>query len=116
MIACEVPKTEFESEQAKYVHELSWLLKADPDRDFEKAISNSDYRFKGIHGYSISVPRVKVSCLDLDSDVAPISGTTDAVLGYEHAKLIAIAREYANYYNLRMYEYRAKNFGFECNS
>ena len=70
----------------------------------------------GIYGYSLSVPRVSLECLNIDAQVNPIRGTTDAVLGYEHAKLMAVAREYAEHYNLRMRMYLEKNHEFECYS
>lgn len=116
LASCKNGDTEFKSEQRKYVGELKWLLNADPNKDVESAISRGDFRFKGIYGYSLSVPRVKIECLDIETEVDAIKGTTDAVLGYEHAKLIAVAREYGNFYNIRMRLYLEENHGFECGS
>ena len=116
LASCQKQATEFDKEQKKYVDELGWLLNADPNKDVELAISKEDFRFKGIYGYSLSVPRVGIRCLDVDNEVDPIKGTTDAVLGYEHAKLIAVAKEYADFYNMRMRLYLEENRGFECNS
>lgn len=116
LISCQSEETEFEKEQRKYISELEWLLDADPNKDVELAISRGDFRFKGIYGYSLTVPHVKVRCLDLEAEVDAIKGTTDAVLGYEHAKLLAVAREYADFYNMRMRIYLEENRGFKCNS
>ena len=109
LVACQA--SEFEIAQEKYINEMDWLQ---PRDDVEKAIKNKDFRFMGIYGYSISVPDVKLKCLNLEKDINPIKGTTDAVIGYEHEKLIAIARVYARESNFRMKRYRETNQGFKC--
>ena len=81
-----------------------------------RAIEREDFRFKGLYGYSLEVPRVSVMCVDVDTDVDPIEGTSEFVLGYEHAKLLAIARAYASYSNLKMRQYLETHNGFECSS
>jgi hypothetical protein len=111
-VAC--APTEFEKAQAPIIKEMKWLYTANPDKDFEKAVKIGDFRFIGIYGYRLAVPGVDIKCLDVRKDVNPIKGTTDAVLGYEHSKLIAIAGAYANYYNFRMRIYLEENNGFEC--
>ena len=109
-------ETEFEKAQAPIIEKMEWLYKANPDKDFENAIKKSDYRFIGIYGYSLSVPGIEMKCLDYEKDINPIEGTSDAVLGYEHSKLIAIAKAYAEYYNLKMKIYLEENNRFKCNS
>lgn len=96
--------------------QMGWLYTANPDDDFDAAVRNKDFRFVGIYGYSLTVPRVTRKCISIEKDVKPIEGTTDAVLSYEHAKLIAIAGVYAEQYNLRMLMFREKNMGFKCDS
>ena len=112
--SCARSLTGFEKEQQKYIKELVWVLDANPEADFQEAIAGEDYRFKGIYGYSITVPGLKLSCLDYVKDIEPLDGTTDAVLGYEHAKLIAVSRAYALFFNQSMLQYRVKEQGFSC--
>ena len=109
-------QTDFEKAQENIIEEMGWLYKANPLDDYEEALKRKDFRFIGIYGYSIYVPGVSLKCLDYDKDINPIKGTSDAVIGYEHSKLIAIARTYAEFYNFRMKMYREENHGFECNS
>ena len=109
-------ETEFEKAQTPIIEKMELLYKANPDDDFEEAIKNSDYRFIGIYGIKLYVPGIEITCLDYEKDIKPIEGTTDAVLGYEHSKLIAIARAYAEYYNFKMRMYLKENNGFKCNS
>jgi len=113
LVACK-EKSDFEKEQDRYVEVMSWLNDADPRKDFERAIENNDFRFMGIYGYSLQVPTVKASCLDYDRDINPIEGTSDAIMGYKHAKMIAIARTYAEDYNSRMRYYLEQNTDFKC--
>lgn len=108
--------TPFEVAQAEVVGQLAWLKTADPERDFLAAIEKKDYRFRGLYGVALVVPRVSRTCISLNDDVNPIDGTSDAMLGYEHEKLIAIAAVYAADFNLRMRLFREKNFGFKCES
>lgn len=93
---------------------MGWLKTADPERDFAAAIEKKDYRFRGLYGYALVVPKVGLTCISLPTDVNPIEGTSDVVLGYEHAKLIAIAAAYAEDFNLRMRLFREKNLDFKC--
>jgi hypothetical protein len=104
------------SAQAEVVGKLAWLNAADPERDFSKAIETKDYRFRGLYGYTLVVPSVNRSYISIETDVKPIEGTSDLVLGYEHAKLIAIALTYASDFNLRMRLFREQKLGFKCDS
>jgi len=109
-------QSEYDVVESKIKTQMGWLYKANPDDDFQAAIRNKDYRFIGIYGYSLYVPGVDLKCISVEKDVNPIEGTSDAVLGYEHAKLIAIAGVYAEHYNFRMRTFREKNMGFKCDS
>jgi hypothetical protein len=109
-------QTPFGLAQAEVIGKMAWLKTADPERDFSAAVKNKDYRFRGLYGYALVVPKVRLSCISVQADVNPIDGTSDVVLGYEHAKLIAIAAAYADDFNLRMRLFREKNLGFKCES
>ncbi|HID82129.1 MAG TPA: hypothetical protein EYH06_08520 [Chromatiales bacterium] len=62
LVACQA--SEFKIAQGKYIKEMDWLYSAKPRDDVEKAIKNKDFRFMGVYGYSISVPGIKIKCLD----------------------------------------------------
>ena len=100
----------------KIKNEMNWLINANPNQDFEEAIKKKDYRFIGIYGAKLITPDINIKCLNRKKDINPIKGTSDAVLGYEHAKLIAIAVTYAEYYNFKMKEYLKENGKFKCNT
>ena len=76
---------------------MEWLNNADPDKDLEKAIAKSDFRFIGLYGYALFTPGVNINCLNRDKDINPIKGTSDALLGYQHHKLIAIGNVWFNW-------------------
>jgi len=104
-----------ETLQDQIVKKMGWLYAAKPDQDFRAAIKRKDYRFIGVYGYVVYVPEVNPTCIsDEKKDVKPIEGTSDTVLSYEHAKLIAIAQVYAKYYNFHMLEFRKVQMGFKC--
>jgi hypothetical protein len=109
-------KTEFETEQEKAISQLEWLINADPDEDFNKAIEKADFRFIGLYSYALFTPRVNISCLNRDKDINPIKGTSDVILGYQHHKLIAIGNVYAEHYNSRMRIFLEEKGKFQCNS
>ena len=109
-------KTPYETEQEKVTSQMEWLNNADPNKDLEKAIAKSDFRFIGLYGYALFTPWVNINCLNRDKDINPIKGTSDAVLGYQHHKLIAIGNVYAEHYNSIMRIYLEKNGKFKCNS
>lgn len=98
----------------KVVDEMSWLNQADPMEDFEKAIARSDFRFIGLYGVGAYVPVVNIQCLNPEKDINFVKGTSDGLEGYEHAKLNAIAKVYADNYNIRMLTYLKEHKGFEC--
>jgi hypothetical protein len=111
---CEKSDSEVHLEK---VHEvMGWLYDANPHQDVQVAIENGDFRFMGVYGYSIVVPRIDIKCLDYEKDINPIKGTSDAIESYEHAKLNAIAQVYAEAYNRRMWIYKKDNTEFKCGS
>ena len=109
-------ETEHDKVMSKINNEMGWVNNANPELDFEKAIKKHDYRFIGIFGAKLITPGVDINCLNYEKDIKPIKGTSDAVLGYEHAKLIAIATTYAKFYNFKMKMYLSKNGNFKCNT
>jgi hypothetical protein len=108
LIGFPVNAEEFEVEQ------LTWLEKADPTEDLNKAIRIKDYRFIGLFGFSTNVPSVGDKCLIKSAGIKYIEGTSDALVNYEHAKLNAIASVYARYYNVGMYRHLKSNNIFKC--
>ena len=109
--SCAVPVEEELPDEAKI---LLWLDKADPVEKFERAVSVSDYRFIGIYGEGPEVPAVNMDCIDLKKDVNYIEGTTDAILGDEHFRLIELANVYTQEYNGKMLNYLKENHDFKC--
>ncbi len=104
------------SNEADFSETTRRLLSADPEKDFRYAISNNNYKFKGIYGFSLTVPGVGDNCIDLSNDVDPIIGTSDATNNYEQRIFNAVALTYAKEYNFKM-KYYLRNQGlFECNS
>ena len=102
------------SDNVEVVDEMLWLNQADPMEDFENAIARSDFRFIGLYGVGAYVPVVNIQCLNPEKDINFIKGTSDALEGYEHAKLNAIAQVYADNYNIRMLIYLQEHKWFEC--
>jgi hypothetical protein len=109
-------QTPFELAESEAIGKLAWLRTADPERDYSAAVEKKDYRFRGLYGTVLVVPKVERSCISAQVDVNPIEGTSEVILGYEHAKLIAIAAVYAEDFNFRMRLFREKNLGFKCAS
>lgn len=112
MMSC--TKTQDASAKEKVIKQMEWLYSAKPDRDFQSAVERKDFRYMGLYSYSLYVPGVDPSCVSSKNDIKPIEGTSDVVLGYEHAKLIAIAGEYARDFNTRMLFYREEKMGSKC--
>jgi len=112
LFGCE--KSEFEVAQTKEIEKMEWLLHASPSDDFESAINKKDFRFIGLYGNASSVPNLSKSCINMKTDVNFIEGSSEVLLGYEHAKLNAIAHVYADDYNLRMLRYLEEKQLFKC--
>ena len=93
---------------------VNWLYKANPLDDFKEAIERDDYRFVGVYGYSLTVPGVKLKCIDAAKDVKPIEGTSDSSSSYEEEKFNAIAKVYADYYNFQLIKYLEDKRLFSC--
>ena len=107
LFGCE--KSEFEVAQAKEVVKMEWLLHASPSDDVEDAIKKKDFRFIGLYGITNIVPRINKSCINMETDVNFIEGSSEILIGYEHIKFNAIAHVYAEDYNFRMLRYLEKD-------
>jgi hypothetical protein len=84
------------------VAQLRWLEHADPIVDAQKALVSNDHRLVGVYGYVLSIPGVQTSqwlTYQQRYGVRPIEGTSDALEGEEHERLVRMAREYAERYN-----------------
>ena len=82
---------------------LRWVEKADPIADAKAAVERNHYVLIGVHGYSWTMPGVTKSKQFEYRDrygVKLLEGTGDVILGEEHARLIGLALEYAEKYNL----------------
>lgn len=91
-----------------------WLYDAVPMTDALKAIEQGDFRFRGVYSYSLIVPGVKMECIDIDTDIFPIEGTSDASSTYEERKFNALAMIYADVYNLQMKSHLEAIGEFSC--
>ena len=82
---------------------LTQIEVSDPDRDALQAISEDDYRLRSVGTLSIGsyTPGVDIETRERFGEVF-IDGTSDVVLCYEHARLMLIARKYAQIYNLNI--------------
>ena len=91
-----------------------WLCNASPMTDALEAIEKGDFRFRGVYSYSLIVPGVEIECIDIDADVLPIEGTSDASSNYEERKFNALAMIYADVYNLQIKSYLEAIGEFSC--
>lgn len=82
--------------------ELRRYEKANPDQDLRSGIERNDLRFKGLSGYVVDVPGVEDNILIQKYGVDVIGGTSDVIRSYEHGRLTAIARYYAEHYNMAL--------------
>jgi len=94
--------------------DVGWLYEANPLEDFKESVNRDDYRFVGIYGYSITVPGVKLKCIDVDKDVKLIEGTSDSYSSYEEEKFNAVAKVYADYYNFQLMKYLESKNLYTC--
>lgn len=92
----------------------SWIYDSDPMIQALEAIEDENYKFLGIYSYSIIVPGVHLSCVDLALDVLPIEGTSDASSSYRERKFNAVARIYAEEYNFQMRDHLERIGKFHC--
>ncbi len=109
MTACqEVDRIDLSSlspQEREAVTALSWLQEADAVRDAQQAIASGDKRLLAMASRAPSIPgvpeesreRVETLC-----GLRYVEGSTDAVLGDVHLKLLQAAREYAKEYNQLM--------------
>lgn len=91
-----------------------WIYDAVPMTDALQAIEKGDFRFRGVYSYSLIVPGVKMECIDTDTDIFPIEGTSDASTTYEERKFNALAMIYADVYNFQMKSYLETIGEFSC--
>lgn len=89
--------------------ELLRIANANPEDDLKEAIRQKDFRFLGVHGYSLDIPGIPDSMyVHLYSDsskVRVIKGTTDAITSEQQGKLQPIAWKYARAYNTLLLNY-----------
>lgn len=81
---------------------LRKIEKANPGADVKRAIARNDLRFKAFGGNSVVIPGVEAE--DYEKYGKYAGGVDflwfgDVVSGYEHGRLLAIARHYAQVYN-----------------
>lgn len=81
---------------------LSCLNLESPQKDVDRNINNGDLRFICVCGFACYTPGVQKDDLLLTKKygVRCLDGTSDAIEGEEHGKLIEMARQYAEQYNM----------------
>jgi hypothetical protein len=84
--------------------ELSVLNLDYPEKDLDRNLSYKDYRCIAICGFICYHPGAAPTDVDVCRRFGSrtIIGTSDAIEGDEHGKLIAIASKYATEYNTRL--------------
>ncbi len=97
LLGCE--KSDFEKHEEQIINEMGWLFDANPMFDATNAIDRGDFKYRGVYGVGAIVPGLDKFCLDLEKDVIFIKGTSDAMIGYKHQQLNALAHLYAREYN-----------------
>lgn len=107
-------KTDEEKLNLEIIDEMGWLYKADPIADAQSFIEKGDFRFRGVYGIARIIPNIEKKCIDIENDVVYIKGTSDALETYEHQKLNAIAKIYAETFNIYMLFYLNENDKYEC--
>jgi hypothetical protein len=96
LIACRA------SQDSASVAKLRWVEYADPIVDAQNALASNDHRLVGVYGYVVSIPGLDISQwpdYQQRYGLRPIEGTSDALEGEEHARLVRKATEYAERYN-----------------
>ena len=84
------------------VDQLQWLYKVNPEKDANQAIAKGDFRLMAVYGYTLIVPGIKGDYRKYEKTygIHPIEGTSDFIKNNEHGKLNALAKKYAEKYNL----------------
>lgn len=95
--------------------DLNYLYYADPAEDVRKAINNKDYKFYGISGISLRVPKISRECINIDKDVKMMAGNSEVTFSYEEEKFNALAEVYADNYNFHMMIYLKDKGLYQCN-
>ena len=85
----------------KAILQLQWLEKANPVNDAKEAISNGDFRLRGVYGFTMILPGVGDDRFKYEKTpgINPIEGTSDGLINDEHARLNDLALKYAEQYN-----------------
>jgi len=84
------------------VSHLTWLQDADATRDAQRAIRRGDRRLLAMATRGPDLPGVPADQVSRAKSVCGIryvEGSTDAVMGQTHLKLLQAARDYASQYN-----------------
>lgn len=84
------------------VSSLRWLEKADAERDVLEAIKRGDRRLLAMATRGANIPGVPVEMASRAESLCGIryvAGSTDAVMGDTHLKLLQAAQRYASEYN-----------------
>jgi hypothetical protein len=84
------------------VRQLRWLETADPITDAKRAVERRDFTLLAVNGYTWSIPGVPEADKFAYRDkygMKPIEGTSDVIMGTEHARLVDVATKYAKSYN-----------------
>jgi hypothetical protein len=94
--------------------DLNYLYYANPVEDVKKAISKKDYRFYGIYGASLRVPKISRECINVDKDIKIMAGNSEVTFSYEEQKFNALAQVYADNYNFHMMIYLKDKGLYNC--
>jgi len=92
-------------EEREAVEALAWLKQADAARDAAQAIQRGDKRLLAMATRAPNMPGVpaeSTSKAKSECGIRYLEGSTDAVLGDAHLKLLQAAQEYASQYNKLM--------------
>ena len=103
-----------DAEEKQALRELGWLNGAKPEQDVEAAIRRGDYRFISWEESLQEVPGLGRACAIPPQGIQSMSGTLSQPHLYEHRKLAAIARVYAEEYNLLLSTWLQREGKWRC--
>jgi len=98
----QIDPTSLSAQERAAISSLSWLRDADASRDAKQAIARGDKRLLAMASRSPSLPGVPAEQTSKAKAVCGIhyvKGSTDAVMGETHLRLLQAARDYARQYN-----------------
>ena len=105
--ACGQPQPQTSQQNVQILREtISTLNIEDPESDLTRNLNAGGTRFVGIYGFTCTAPGVQESELNLlrIHGVKCLAGTSDAIEGIGHKRMIRIAENYARQYNLMLIE------------